>query len=93
LAATDDSGGLVVYPNVAVGLGGNINSQQYSISVPGGYISDSVVAKKTAIVFTGCFVYKTAGKVRHSAWCYFWNGDTTAFQHFNICMGAGNDAD
>jgi hypothetical protein len=56
------------------------------------WIDQDVIDGAKLIFIDGCFVYKTAGGIRRSSFCYFFNSKKTKPSNWNICQ-IGNDAD
>ncbi|HUC60514.1 MAG TPA: hypothetical protein VMF53_01010 [Alphaproteobacteria bacterium] len=82
LAAPEHVGGEVIYPSTG------FSSMTTEFQVPKEDVTQDVIDGKAYIVVQGCFIYRTAGKVRHSAFCYYYRGgkeNPTDFQHLNDC--------
>jgi hypothetical protein len=55
-------------------------------------IDQDVIDGTKFIFIDGCFVYKSAGTIHRTSFCYFFNNKKTKPANWNIC-GVGNDAD
>ncbi len=55
-------------------------------------IDEDIVTGKKWLMIEGCFAYKTFGKTRHSAFCYFYKAGETQPDHLGVCF-YGNYAD
>lgn len=55
-------------------------------------VDQDVIDGAKAIYIDGCFVYKSAGAIHRSSFCYFFNAKKTKPGNWNICL-IGNDAD
>lgn len=55
-------------------------------------VSSRVTDGSDFIVIFGCMVYRTAGAVRHTSFCYFYNAKVTPDNIMDICT-VGNAAD
>ena len=55
-------------------------------------IENGIRSGTKALALTGCFAYITAGKLRHTAYCFYFEPGISKFDHMNICQG-GNYAD
>lgn len=79
----------VVYPTT-----GGFGAGGYALSakLDGEKIDQNIVDGNGLIVMSGCFVYKTAGAIHRSSFCYFFNAKISKPANWNIC-DFGNDAD
>lgn len=55
-------------------------------------VTDDMIAGKTIFKVQGCFIYRSIGSIHHSAFCYFYQGNSTSLPNLNIC-NVGNAAD
>jgi len=70
-------------------------STAYEMTKPleGSLVDEDVVGGTKVIFIDGCFVYKSAGGVHRTSFCYFFSPlKHTKPSNWNIC-GVGNDAD
>ena len=78
----------VLYPSAGFGSGFD-----FSNTIPKELIDDHVVDGTYVILVKGCVAYRTFNKVRHSAFCYFYEAKLTPDPaHLSLCAG-GSDAD
>jgi len=54
--------------------------------------TDEVISGKAVVAVSGCFVYETAGYIRHTAFCYNYQANRVSASAWVYCP-AGNDAD
>jgi hypothetical protein len=67
-------------------------SHNLIIRVIAGLLDRDVVDGDKVLFVYGCMVYRTIDIVRHTAFCYYYQGRTAALPDLNLC-GAGNYAD
>jgi hypothetical protein len=77
----------VVFPSGSTGSAYELN---YTLSA--GEIDQDVLDGKKSVIVDGCFVYKSAGGIHRSSFCYFFNSKKTKPSNWSICT-VGNDAD
>jgi hypothetical protein len=78
----------VLYPTAGLGSG-----YDFSDTVPKELIDAHVVDGTYVILVKGCVAYRTFNKVRHSAFCSYYQANRTPDPaHLNICTG-GSEAD
>jgi hypothetical protein len=59
---------------------------------PADQVDEDVVTGKKLLFIQGCFAYRTFGKVRHTAFCFFYREGQTKPENLNTCLG-GHYAD
>ncbi len=79
----------VVFP-ATNGFGGS--SYIITRTIEASMIDQDVIDSKKKIFASGCIVYKTAGGIHRSSFCYFFKAGKTPIAGWNICQ-VGNDAD
>jgi hypothetical protein len=77
----------VVFPS-----GGTGSAYELTKTLDVSEIDQDVVDGSKSIIVDGCFVYKSAGGIRRSSFCYFFTGKKTKPTNWSICE-VGNDAD
>lgn len=80
------SNGTVVYPSAGA------TSQELVLTITGDKIDEELVSGAKYFVFRGCFAYRTADEVRHSAFCFYQGGQSMPTDHLAVCP-EGNYAD
>ena len=86
-ATPSKEGAQVLFP--AVGLGNGFNFQgKYSKEK----VDQGVIDGNKSLIVVGCLIYDTAGKTRHSTFCYSFKNGETKPDAMNLCFH-GNTAD
>jgi hypothetical protein len=55
-------------------------------------VTDDIISGKSIATFKGCFSYKTAKEIHHSAFCFYYLASATTLPNLSIC-NVGNEAD
>jgi hypothetical protein len=77
----------VVFPSGSTGSAYELN---YTLTADN--IDQDVLDGNKSIIIDGCFVYKSAGGIHRSSFCYFFTSKKTKPPNWAICT-VGNDAD
>jgi hypothetical protein len=77
----------VVFPS-----GNTSSAYELTRTLEADSIDQAVLDGSKAIFIDGCIVYKSAGGIHRSSFCYFFNTKKTKPGNWNICS-TGNDAD
>jgi hypothetical protein len=77
----------VVFPS-----GNTSSAYELTRTLDADEIDQEVLDGSKTIILDGCFVYKSAGGIRRSSFCYFFTSKKTKPTNWGICA-VGNDAD
>jgi hypothetical protein len=77
----------VVFPS-----GSTASAYELASPLSANLIDQDVINGAKAIYIDGCFVYKSAGAIRRSSFCYSFIANKTKPSNWNVCL-VGNEAD